>query len=332
MRRKTTGAVGGIIAALLALLGLGASDATVPVVAETRQVTYVTMDGKDIDRISHSGVRVIFKPGSEQTVDHNTTLPVAPIMNWENSDIRNRRQMVFGFDTGVPEHVRSQIRLELDTVFSWYPELPFWREGGTNAPYLIHDRAGQDCSDNNAAGCAWYKGSASTWISYNGDMFRSGVLDLDGVTVAVSHELGHTFNLAHTTCNWPQLTGAQSGMSPIITPSGPACAGARHVLREDYGKAEEYYSIGQAATPTPTPVPTATPTPRPTATPVPAARRVVLYRWIRPDWGESCTATHSGWCRDTEERITPRGAWFQIAIINPDGSEVGPFGFDFVEP
>lgn len=250
-----------------------------------------------------------------QPTDTNTQ-EVAPLMNWTNDDIKDAVQAIKSNKTPKPMQwclqeadptVAADFRNTLDQIYT--PRHITWQET-CPAPYTFGATANVDCGSDNAVGCASYYSSRSGRISYNGPLFTSGQASLSGIHVAISHEVGHIFNLGHTTCNNPE----PSVMSPLYLPDGPACAGGTGYTPQDWTDTDKQYGFQDI------------PQPTPTNSPTPAPDTQVLIRTWTPR-GPTC---NQDWCvtESSSLPIPTGGVWVDTIRRTPNGdTQLGTFQY-----
>ena len=308
-----------LIAGILTLLGvtLGTGYAASPSYQATMLTVPAGMDGVGDD------LDVTINQGLKGTVHGVTHIAQAPLIDgWENADTRNGTTQKWCFAESKDPAAVQDMRDALNYLSARYPSHVRWVEDCQQASYRFGDTAAADCGTNQAIACAVYLGPHSGRVSINRS-YTDGRPKLRRQSIA--HEMQHsTLTIGHTQCG--SVPDAEpSIMSPANITTQEPC----HVPPADYindfdaRQAVQKYGL-EAAVPTPTP--------RPTATPVPQVRRVILKRWTQPEWNPGCQPEVQGWCIDTQSAVTSRGTWFQVVVVEPDGSESGPFGYQFIDP
>jgi len=270
--RPLSGRLGSKLSKVLPIVAGGvigfaaATQTSLPADPAVHPVSVVTVDGRDYDGIVANGTML------------TEIQPVAPIMNWENQDLRNKATMSWCLSR-LPDEARKQVaRAILTTVYGWYQTLPMWQESCSRTNYFFDDTAQTDCGiGDQAVGCAVYKGSNAFVISFNGNLYRSKQCTISCVRSTLAHEVGHAFNLGHTTCQNVE----PSSMSPIILPDGPACAsqGVPEPIPADYRDAEAYYGLVRASSEPPVVIP--------------EDREVWLERWTARADGSCCVVENA---------------------------------------
>lgn len=266
-------------AALLALVsavGVGlCARGTYETAPTTYQASALTADFRDVelrvDPVRGTG-RITREVGGAPD-DDEASEEQAPIMDWNNQDVRDGAVMRWCLQEGdvAAQQILRDVLGELGRVF---PRNVRWEETCPGS-YSLGPTAQLDCPmpTGEAVACAVYYGARAGRVSYNGN-YRAGRapgLSDAGMRVALAHEAQHLIlNLGHNDCGVildPRTRQpVASVMTPLYLPDGPSCSQppARGLEPADWPLAVAYYNLN-------TPTPTVTPTPRPTATPTPRA-------------------------------------------------------------
>lgn len=285
-------AVAAFLTFLAVLLGIVYAEQQVNQPTEpSRPVSMVTIDGRDVDGRVKGGVLSVACTASNQA------RCVAPLMDWENKDVREGRVLSWCMAEANDAPAEDIVRGLLNELSARFPANVRWTEQ-CPGQYTFAGTAGADCGSPDALACAVYLGERAGRVSFNGQLragFLSPGLSDRGMKIAMAHEIQHLLlNLDHTQCDNPE----PSAMSPIYLPDGPSCARATGLEPYDWAKAIEYYALqgGNQPTPTPTPSPT----------PVPDNRRRLYVRV----WNEGC----GGWCVQTVDLgdVAASGTWVEL--------------------
>lgn len=268
--------VAGVLAAREAGYLGGGPEAAAP----APRLAALTADRKDMTLLREDGaVREIARTNPNGTVSD-----AAPLMDWEDRNVRTGATQVWCLRDADPE-ARDVLRDILTTLAQRFAPQGrsgiVWRESCQNATYSLGKDAQTQCGIGDGAlacagpthycgrtvkGDAWCGGH----LSYNGNYRqytlsggRQGLspgLDGGGLRAALSHEVQHLLlNLGHNDCGVVRdpLTRlpVPSIMTGVVLPSGPSCSvpPAAGLADADWTFALTYYDFGPAAAPTPTP-------------------------------------------------------------------------------
>lgn len=338
-----------VIAALFALRQageLGGPTDTKTMVTPQRRVSAITVDLHDYDIVipKQGDPRVI-----KDTAPSLVAKPLAPLMDWEDRNVRQGDTQVWCLAGADPEaqDIFRNILNQLGGRFTPQGRSGIrWRESCNGNTYSLQSNAYDQCGiGDGAAACAGpntycgvtIKGDA--WcggdVSYNGhfrdftlshaDRGLSPGLDAAGLKTALSHEVQHLLlNLGHVGCG-VVLSGAgkpvASVMAPLYMPSGPSCTTppAAGLVAADWELSLGYYDFGPAPSqPTPEPTPTPAPTPPPAP---PKGPDVYVERWV--DGGtDHCDVQLGTYCITKQQVPAPdaKPTSYDLIRVFADGS------------
>lgn len=273
--------------------------------------------------------------------------PAAPVMNWENADIRNGRPMVWCL-SGMDPIATGYWRDVLNELATNYPppsaaEIAadptlsragvVWRESCSGHSYTVGNTATTDCggAPGEVVACAVYEGNRAGRVSIAQEFLTrySGLRDWR--KVAMAHEGQHIIlNLGHNACGVVRdpldNKAVPSVMTPVVVESGRSCSDppATGLVSADHYYAIGYYKLRPRGDRPPPPAPTPSPTPSPTPTPR-GECPVVAREWIEAWRTSEGQVWPDGYWRvvDTVLPCPPadgRGAHYSIGVRQPDGS------------
>jgi hypothetical protein len=246
-------------------------------------------------------------------------VPIAPLMDWENIDVRLGRVQTWCLqeaDVGAQQVFRDV----MNQLSATFPRNIRWQEG-CPGPYTLGRDAEVQCGGGSVA-CAgpqaWveapYKAPANSFTYANGRVTYSGVQHIE-------------LNLGHNVCGYSPA----SVMAPIYLPDGPTCTnpGAPGLEPEDWGNAIAYYGLDQPGGGAKPPIATPSPSPSPSPTPVPGRRQIQAQLWLYKPPSCPVTMSADGWCVTVYNLggVPDSGEWATFVTVSPTGAIEFPDDF-----
>jgi hypothetical protein len=315
--------IASIATVVAALAGVTDAPVDVPVVAQTRQVTFLTSDTRDMQGEVYTGLRGMLRP---PTASDRAPIVIeqAPQLNWKNLDVLDGREMVWCLSGSSNTVFKQAIRDILNELSTDYPPSAGhggvkWRESCPGA-YTIGDAAEQDCRNAQAIGCASVNGLEFRGgkFSISAQAIRNGILRTEqGQRNVVIHEHMHIIlTVDHTGCG--AIPDAEpSNMSPFDVATQRAChtPPGDGIEEADVRLAVPKYNLKKAV-------------PEPPLAPL---TFVFLRRWVRPEWEPGCEVNRAGWCTSEQAPFfpSPLGMWLQIVTMK-GLEEQSNYGFQWV--
>lgn len=345
-------ALGFALAAMLSSQAVTVPTDTRPGVlpGEVVRASMVTADYRDLDLMvdRRTGQATIIR----RTVPLATgdSAPAAPLMDWDNQDVRQGNVMRWCL-TGLDPTAARELRAALAELAKRFPPeekvvlLPFphtergpgirWEEKCPGS-YTAGNTAAQDCGaarPEDVVACAVYEGPRAGRVSvsqFYADRFPGG----SWLGLAVAHEVQHLMlNLGHNPCGTvlDPITRepVASAMSPLDVARGQSCSQppATGLTPADWHYAYDYYGLSRTPPGAPpTVTPTLAPTPSPTPTPPPTPTPVVVARvWVESSRTQDGTVIFDGYWRVLDTALPPpppdgKGAAYSFGVRRPDGS------------